>query len=149
MRAAVFNTIGEPFDIEARPDPVPGEGEMVIKVERCGVCGSDLHMTSGHGGITFPAGSVIGHEYSGEIVELCKGVEGFKVWQRVTAIPCTGCGHCEACVAGHPMLCPRMRGMSGGYAEYCRVAASSTIVLPEALSNELCSANIQSRSASR
>ena len=136
MRAAVFNTIGEPFDIEARPDPVPGEGEMVIKVERCGVCGSDLHMTSGHGGITFPAGSVIGHEYSGEIVELGKGVEGFKVGQRVTAIPCTGCGHCEACVAGHPILCPSMRGMSGGYAEYCRVAASSTIVLPEALSME-------------
>jgi len=136
VRAAVFNAVGKPFDIETRPDPVPGEGEMVIKVERCGVCGSDLHMTSGHGGITFPTGIVIGHEYAGEIVELGKNVEGFKLGQRVTAIPCTGCGRCEFCVAGHPILCPKMRGMSGGYAQYCRVAASSTLLLPESLSME-------------
>ncbi|MBG6120024.1 MULTISPECIES: zinc-dependent alcohol dehydrogenase [unclassified Sphingobium] len=136
MRAAVFNGVGRPFDIEDRPDPTPNAGEIIVKVERCGVCGSDLHMTSGHGGMTYQPGSVIGHEYAGEIVALGAEVEGFKVGQRVTSIPLAGCGRCEACVAGHPALCPQMKGYSGGYAEYVRCAASGTILLPQTLSME-------------
>src|SRR3546814_19352728 len=49
MKAALFKAVGEPLAIEDVPDPEPGEGEAVIRVARCGVCGTDLHSTSGHG----------------------------------------------------------------------------------------------------
>src|SRR3546814_12741102 len=49
MKAALFKAVGEPLAIEDVPDPEPGEGEAVIRVARCGVCGTDLHTTSGHG----------------------------------------------------------------------------------------------------
>lgn len=63
MRAAVFKGAGIPFVIEELPDPEPGEGEAVMRVGRCGICGTDLHMTSGHA-TDFPAGTVLGHEYA-------------------------------------------------------------------------------------
>lgn len=137
MRAAVFNGVGRPFSIDVRPDPVPAAGELVIKVGRCGICGSDLHMTSGHGTLTFPAGSVIGHEYAGEVVAIGAGVAGFRHGDIVSAIPLIGCGLCEACAGGHPALCAAgMKGMSGGFAEYCRIAAPVTMQLPRTLSLE-------------
>ena len=93
MRAAIFKGAGTPLVVENVADPEPGEGEAVIKVTRCGVCGTDLSMTSGKGN-DFPVNSVIGHEYCGEVVALGKGVERLKVGQFVTAMPVAGCGRC-------------------------------------------------------
>jgi hypothetical protein len=64
MRAAVFKGIGQPLSIETRPDPAPGAGEMVLRVGRCGVCGTDLSMTDGSGQV-YERDSVIGHEFAG------------------------------------------------------------------------------------
>jgi D-arabinose 1-dehydrogenase-like Zn-dependent alcohol dehydrogenase len=61
MRAAVFRSVGQPLTIEHRPDPAPGPGELVLKVGRCGICGTDLAMTDGSGQLYEP-GTVIGHE---------------------------------------------------------------------------------------
>jgi len=133
MKAAVFKGAGTPLVVETIDDPVPGEGEAVIKVQRCGVCGTDLHMTSGHGNDA-PVNSVIGHEYCGEVVALGKGVENLKVGQFVTAIPASGCGRCQACIAGFPLGCARMEGRVGGFGEYMRIAASSSVLLPQTLS---------------
>ena len=74
MRAMLFKSAGEPLAVETIADPEPGEGEVVVRVSRCGVCGTDLHSTSGHG-YTLPAGSQLGHEYSGEMVAIGKGVD--------------------------------------------------------------------------
>lgn len=133
MKAAVFKGPGSPLVVETLPDPEPGEGQAVIRVERCGVCGTDLHMTSGRG-MDAPLNSVIGHEYCGKVVATGKGVEALKVGQRVTAMPVQGCGRCSPCLAGYPMACAQMQGQVGGFGEYMAIAAPSAIVLPDSLS---------------
>ena len=104
MRAAVFKAVGQPLAIEQRPDPTPGEGEVVLKVARCGICGTDLAMSDGSGQ-TFEANSIIGHEFAGEIVAIGPKVERLKVGDRIAAMPFTGCGKCATCLAGRPNFC--------------------------------------------
>jgi (R,R)-butanediol dehydrogenase/meso-butanediol dehydrogenase/diacetyl reductase len=133
VRAAIFRKVGEPLTIETVADPSPAEGEVVIKVERCGVCGSDLHMSQD------PAyeredGCVFGHEYAGRIVALGKGVDGFKLSDRIAVMPITGCGACPRCLAGEPAYCDRRELKHGGYAEYALGRARETLLLPESLS---------------
>jgi 2-desacetyl-2-hydroxyethyl bacteriochlorophyllide A dehydrogenase len=132
MRAAVFRRTGQKLSIETLDDPTPGPGEAVIAVGRCGVCGTDLHMTSGHGW-DFPAGTIIGHEFAGEVVAIGKDTSRLKIGDRVTAMPAAGCGHCGFCIAGHPLLCPEMRGYAGGCADFMRIAESSAVILPSTL----------------
>jgi (R,R)-butanediol dehydrogenase/meso-butanediol dehydrogenase/diacetyl reductase len=133
VRAAVFKATGQPLAIESRPDPTPGEGEIVLKVGRCGVCGTDIAMTDGSGQL-FESNSVIGHEFAGEVVAIGKGVERLQIGDRVTAMPYTGCGHCASCVSGRPNFCASFRGMAGGFAEYVTAAAFTTLKLPASLS---------------
>lgn len=133
MRAAVFKGAGRPWEIENLPEPEPGEGEVILKVCRCGVCGTDLHMTSGSSW-DFPAGMVLGHEYAGEVVALGKGVENVKVGDRITAVPAVGCGHCDACHSKQFMLCQKMQGYMGGFAEYLKAPAINAVKLPQTLS---------------
>jgi threonine dehydrogenase-like Zn-dependent dehydrogenase len=142
MRAAVFSKKGEPFHIEVVPDPAPGEGEVVLRVSRCGICGSDVHMTA-KDGYGFPAGSVLGHEFCGEVVALGKDAGAIRVGDRVTAMPFFGCGRCASCLRGEPGWCAnsgRAAGFGsaqGGYAQYMTVAARSSVVLPGGISDEL------------
>ena len=82
MRAAMFHGAGRPMTIEEVPDPEPGPDEAVIKVCRCGICGSDISMTSGSYA-DYPAGTTLGHEYAGEVVAVGKAVSNLKVGQRV------------------------------------------------------------------
>jgi threonine dehydrogenase-like Zn-dependent dehydrogenase len=133
MKAAIFKAVGEPLAIETLPDPEPGEGEAVIRVSRCGVCGTDLHSTSGHG-YTLPGGSQLGHEYGGEVVAIGKGVERLKVGDRIAALPCVGCGHCDACKTGIDVLCQNMTGYGGGLAEYAKVGERGVTILPSTMS---------------
>ena len=93
MKAAVFKGPSRSWVVETLPDPTPGTGEMVLKVGRCGICGTDVHMTSGHGR-TYPAGTVPGHEYAGEVVAIGADVSAFHVRDLVTAMPFIGCGTC-------------------------------------------------------
>ncbi len=133
MRAAIFKKVGKPLAIEDRPDPVPGAGELVIRVGRCGVCGTDLAMSDGSGQV-FESNSIIGHEFAGEVVALGQGVEGFRVGDRVTAMPYTGCGRCLGCINGRPNFCRNFRGIAAGFAQYAPTAALTTIKLPSSLS---------------
>jgi threonine dehydrogenase-like Zn-dependent dehydrogenase len=135
MKAAVFKKVGQPLSLEALPEPRAGAGEVVIKVGRCGICRSDLHMTSGHGA-TFPEGSVLGHEFAGEIVEVGEGVASLRLGDRITAMPLVGCGSCAECLQGFPFGCTALRSMSGGYGEYLRAAARCAVKLPSTLSLE-------------
>lgn len=133
MKAAVYPGAGKPITIEVLPDPKPGPDDVIVKIHRCGICGTDLHMTEGHQW-QFPPGAVPGHEYAGEVVELGANVTQLRKGDLVTALPSTGCGKCEACQRGNYALCHGAPGVMGGYADYNRVPASVAVKLPRTLS---------------
>lgn len=143
MRAAVFQGVGKPMVVETIPDPEPGDHGLVLKVHNCGICGSDLHMTESHSIQPLPAGNVMGHEFSGEIVAIGKALKGqFKEGQRVSGFPYIRCGVCEGCTKGGEYgVCaaglPVGLGQSqGAYAEYVRIGGTSAHRLPDLVSSE-------------
>lgn len=133
MRAAIMQGLHKPLVIDTLPDPTPGSGELVVKVGRCGICGSDLHMTEdamyGKG-----AGTVLGHEFAGEVVALGKGVDGLSVGDLVSVSPLASCGHCEACLAGEVAWCSSFGLQEGGYAEFALTRPNQCVKLPAQLS---------------
>jgi len=135
MRAAIMQGLHKPLLVETLPDPTPGAGELVVKVGRCGICGSDLHMTE-DAGYGKGAGDVLGHEFAGEIVALGKGVEGYKTGDLVSVSPLKSCGQCAACRAGEVAWCDQFGLQMGGYAEYAVANPNQCVKLPAALSLE-------------
>jgi len=137
MRAAYFNRVGSPLEVRSLSDPNPGYGEVVLKIHRCGICGSDLHMTDGHAPhFTLPENSTLGHEFAGEVVAIGRGVETLKLGDPVTALPFTGCGHCATCLLGKPNFCAEFKGAAAGFAQYAVVAERVATKLPKTLSME-------------
>ena len=138
MKAAVFREPGTPLSIETVADPTPREGEAIIRVKHCGVCGTDLHATEQHGRAG-AGGMVMGHEFAGEIVALGKGVDGWKTGDRLCALPFIGCGKCSACFQGKPWQCATKQiiglgEVTGGFAEYTRVHLNEAVRLPQSVS---------------
>ncbi len=138
MRAAVFSGVGEPLVIDAREDPTPAPGQVVVRVVRCGICASDLEMTRDCAFIATP-GSVLGHELAGEVVELGDGVDRLRVGDRVAVLPADrACGRCAGRVRGQPKECRDAHGdtlrQPGGYAEYTVANAWTSFELPPSLS---------------
>lgn len=137
MRAAYFTRVGLPLEVRSVADPSPAAGEVVLKIHRCGICGSDLHMTDGHAPhFTLPENSTLGHEFAGEVIALGKGVEKLKVGDPVTALPFVGCGHCATCLSGKPNFCAHFKGAAAGFAQYAVVTERVTTRLPKTLSME-------------
>jgi (R,R)-butanediol dehydrogenase/meso-butanediol dehydrogenase/diacetyl reductase len=112
MRAAFFHGPDRPVTIEQIDEPRPGAGEVLLKVCRCGVCGSDVSMTKGP--ICYPLGP-IGHEYSGEVLELGAGVTGLAVGDPVARLPQHATGQCGGCRFGNPRICPNRNGSHTGF----------------------------------
>ena len=135
MQAAVFRQLGQPLVIEERAEPTPGSTEVVVKVGRCGICGSDLHMTE-DAFFGLPAGAVLGHEYAGEVQAIGKAVTHIEVGDRVAVFPVRSCGECANCLEGDPAWCTRMVLEGGGYAQYSLATAQQCIRLPSAFSFE-------------
>ncbi|SCW38401.1 (R,R)-butanediol dehydrogenase / meso-butanediol dehydrogenase / diacetyl reductase [Sphingobium faniae] len=133
MKAAVFRNPGQPLVVEEVPLPAPGRGAALIRVARCGICGSDLHFTERHAQ-TAPSGTILGHEYAGEVVALGAGCERLRVGDRVIAMPIWGCGSCGACRADRPIHCIRLRPMLGGFAEYALIGEAVAHRLPALVS---------------
>lgn len=133
MRAAVTQGLHRPLAIETVPDPVPGEGEVVVRVGRCGICGSDLHMTEDPA-YGMGAGSVLGHEFAGEVVALGKGVEGLVTGDLVSVVPLKSCGRCPSCLAGEVAWCDQFGLQGGGYAEYALTRPNQCVRLPKTAS---------------
>ena len=142
MKAAVFEKAGEKFQVRDVPDLKTGPNQIKLKVKYRGICGSDLHMTESGAVYPLAAGSVIGHEFCGEIVELGEGTgRDFREGQRITALPYMGCGHCKQCLAGQPVWCAQVRShatgaICGGFAEYVIVGAKESLLLPDSVSWE-------------
>ena len=140
MRAALFQAAGRPLSIERIADPRAGADQILIEVSRAGICGSDLHMSE-YGAV--PAGTVFGHEFAGTVAELGSAAGGgWKVGDRVTALPLQACRECEACAAELPALCRSALftgtnlTLPGAYAEYVAVRASMVQRLPAGVSFE-------------
>ena len=135
MKAAVFHELHKPLVVESVGDPRPSDGEVLIRIGRCGICGSDLHMTE-EPAFGIRPGAVLGHEFAGEIVELGKAATGFKVGDNVAVAPLRGCGHCPSCLAGEPAWCQAMMLQGGGYAEFALATDRQCRRLPSTTSLE-------------
>jgi propanol-preferring alcohol dehydrogenase len=148
MKAAVLHEFKTPLSLEDVPRPEPAADEVLIEVEVCGVCHSDLHVADGDwnqfaGIVKKPL--ILGHEIVGRVVERGAAVQnevrnndiGDRVgvpWVQWT------CGKCEFCQEGNENLCVRQRitgvMVDGGYAEYAKAPASHVVKIPDMLSSE-------------
>jgi (R,R)-butanediol dehydrogenase / meso-butanediol dehydrogenase / diacetyl reductase len=135
MKAAILNTLGQPLVIEERADPAPGPGEVVVKVARCGICGTDLHIAEDPI-FRAPPGTVLGHEYAGEVVATGSAVTSIKVGNRVAVLPVQGCWNCVSCAAGESAWCSEKKIVGGGYAEYTVVSERQCLKLPDTITLE-------------
>lgn len=140
MRAAVYVGPGQ-LRVEELPDPEPSADGIVLAIDACGVCGSDLK-TWRSGRLARP-GQVLGHEFAGRIVSVGSNVDGLAVGDSVTALPYTPCGSCDRCREGRTSLCDTAflrsiaNGEPGGFAEYLHVPHArrdrTVFVLPDNL----------------
>jgi propanol-preferring alcohol dehydrogenase len=144
MKAAVLHAFKSPLVLEDVPRPEPAADEVLIEVEVCGVCHSDLHVADGDwkqfaGIVKQPL--ILGHEIVGRVVERGSAVQSVEVGERV-GVPWLQwtCGRCEFCREGNENLCLRQRitgvMVDGGYAEFCMAPASHVVKIPDSLSSE-------------
>lgn len=132
MKAALFDATTLHVSIGEVPVPQPGPDDLLIRVCRCGICGSDVAMTSDG---PFPmASGQFGHEYAGEVVEVGCGVTSHKPGDRIAAVPAAPCGMCRDCLSGSVFLCTSPRWANAGFSEYTLVPAKAAIRLPATIS---------------
>ncbi|MFC5649938.1 zinc-dependent alcohol dehydrogenase family protein [Paenibacillus solisilvae] len=120
------------------PYPNPRPGEVVIKVERVGICGTDFHIYEGEFLSPYPI--IPGHEFSGTIHELGEGVEGLRIGERVTADPSLFCGQCVYCLTNRGNQCENWGALgntvNGSMAEFVAVPARNVVRIPDSMSFE-------------
>jgi propanol-preferring alcohol dehydrogenase len=136
MRAARLSGTGKPVRIEEVPYPESGPDEVVVRVEACGVCGSDVHFLEDMPLPTSPL--TLGHEPAGIIDAIGAGVEHWQAGDRVAIHVGTGCGSCPACRFGHPMSCASLLvpglHIDGAFAEAVRVPSNCLVRIPDGVS---------------
>jgi len=138
MPAVVFGDDGREHTRDV-PIPSAGQGEVLVQVDYCGICGSDLHARAPE----YRFGVVMGHEFAGEIVEVGPHVTGWQVGDRACVNP-NGewCGTCVHCQAGHYNMCPGILpnvvgiARNGGMARYATVPVRTLHRLPESVSTK-------------
>jgi threonine dehydrogenase-like Zn-dependent dehydrogenase len=137
MATAVYKERGV-VEVEERPVPAPGAGQVLVEVGHCGICGSDIHMILEGWG---KPGVVEGHEWTGIVAAVGVDVDGWIVGDAVVGGPSPRCGRCRRCREGKPSQCEnRERSMTedlahdGAFADYILVDARSLLALPDGLS---------------
>ena len=144
MQAAIIDAPGN-IRVGSIADPMPHPDELLIRVEACGICGTDLHLLDGDSPLArYPL--VPGHEFAGEVVALGSniarqaesGETNIRVGSRVAVEPNLYCGHCESCRTGHENLCLNYSALgvttNGAIAEYVVAPASKAYIIPDTLS---------------
>ena len=143
MKAAVLREFKKPLTIEEVSQPRPGASEVLIRIEACGVCHSDLHVADGDWAqfakiVKTPL--ILGHEIAGMVVEKGAAVQDLQIGDRV-GVPWIHwtCGECEFCREGNENLCRRQKitgvTVDGGYAEFVKAPASHVLRIPDSLSS--------------
>lgn len=133
MKALVY-TAPETFAFQDVLDPEPADGEVLIKVDSVGICGSDMHAFLGHDERR-PAPLILGHEVAGTIVSDARNGE------RVTVNPLVTCGVCKACTSGRDNLCPNrqiisMQPREGGFAQMLAMPSRNLVAIPDHISED-------------
>ena len=139
--------------VKARPEPglwmedverpTAGDGEVLIRVHKTSICGTDLHIHrwDAWAQATIPVPLVVGHEFMGEIAELGAGVEGLEVGQRVAGEGHITCGHCRNCKAGRREFCHNHISIGvtrqGAFAEYVVLPAQNVFVVPAHIDDDV------------
>ncbi len=140
MKAIQFIALGQPLQLAEVAKPTAYPGSLVFKVKACGICGSDLHAVDVPG--LLQAGSVLGHEYAGEVVEIGPGVQGWALGDRLTAVPARPCGECPECSTGRFGECTQIIAqgfdarMPGAYAEYSTCMAGLAVKVSDQLTDQ-------------
>lgn len=137
MDALVKTAPAVGLELRQVPVPEPGPGEVLIKVHKTAICGTDVHIydwnTWAQEHVKPPM--VIGHEYVGEIAALGAGVEGFHVGQKVSGEGHITCGHCRNCHNGNIQWCKNTKSVGvdrdGAFAEYVCIPARNVILIPQ------------------
>jgi (R,R)-butanediol dehydrogenase/meso-butanediol dehydrogenase/diacetyl reductase len=129
MQAAVIAEDGN-FAFTTVEDPVPQRGELLLQVSACGLCGSDLKARA-----AMPAGTIMGHEFGGEVVGVGPETTGWSEGMQAAVLPVSSCGSCRSCVAGDVVHCAAailygLGGSPGGFAERIVVPAASSFAVP-------------------
>lgn len=140
MRAIVLDQPGS-FRVAEVPDPTPGPGQVIVKVECCGVCGTDLHIVDGEFPPT-PYPITPGHEFAGTVAAVGPGVSlDLPLGAPVAVDPSLYCGHCRRCRSGRDNLCENWAAIgdtvSGAFAEYVAVPAVNAHRLPDGIDGQL------------
>ena len=142
MKAAVLHELKHPLSIEEAAKPKPDANEVLIEVEGCGVCHSDLHVADGDWPQIVPIIKmplIPGHEIAGRVVEKGVSVNNLELGDRV-GVPWVHwtCGECEFCREGNENLCSKQKitgvSVDGGYAEFVKAPASHALKIPDGLS---------------
>lgn len=125
------------IEFRETPRPIAAEGQVLVRIMRIGICGSDIHVYHGkHPFTRYPVTQ--GHEVSGRIEAVGSGVKGLSVGQKVTIEPQVCCGHCYPCTHGKYNLCEELKVMgfqtTGTASEYFAVDAAKVTPLPETMS---------------
>jgi 2-desacetyl-2-hydroxyethyl bacteriochlorophyllide A dehydrogenase len=131
MKAMRLEATGKLFTREVEK-PEGGADDLLVRVEACGVCGTDRHLFHGEFPCTPPV--TLGHEFSGIVEEVGGAVTGFKVGDRITGDPNIPCGRCSQCVNGRVNLCRNLRAIGihrdGGFADYVVIPYKQAFLLP-------------------
>lgn len=145
MKALVKTKRQPGIDVLDIQTPVISATDMLVKVKAASVCGSDVHVyewTPNYEWISIPV--ILGHEFSGEVVETGAKVKTVRPGDRITAMPAMACSRCDDCTTGRPDLCKNRMSLGlrgdGAFAEYVRLTAGATTFrLPDSLSYEVAS----------
>lgn len=134
MKAAQFYG-GKDIRVETVPDPIPGNEQVLVKVDAAGICGSDLHGYH-HQPEKPQTPRIGGHELAGHIIDIGKDVVDYKSGERVAVEPISPCNNCPECYNGYYNICANLRHAGGGFAEYMVTKTTNVYSLPDSVSLE-------------
>ncbi len=143
MKALVKRHAKEGLWLEDMPEPEVGNNDVLVKIEKTAICGTDIHIYNWDEWAqkTIPVPMITGHEYAGEIVELGSNVHDLKVGDIVSGEGHITCGRCRNCLAGRIHLCPNTIGVgvnrTGAFAEYLSVPAKNIFKPSQEISTDL------------
>jgi threonine dehydrogenase-like Zn-dependent dehydrogenase len=132
MLAAVFCGPGKPLELRELAVPDPGDGEVMLRIERCGICATDLLLTEAS--FAMSPGFIAGHERGAIVEAVGANVSRLKVGDHVVPHSAKGCGRCDKCTAGLPYLCLRMAMNMGGFAQYMACPEHVCVKMPMTMS---------------